>query len=241
MAVPKQWKDFDRLLWAERHWDEFPLYVVQQLAFDLWSAIKSNSKGSATVHLIRVKVGQDEFFGVSLEPKAYQMALEEAVELAQVLVAVTDSENSLHRALVERGPWRPDRLPAIFATKEEGFFFVRDAPKNERIEVAIRNQVVLEDMGRKAVDLSERTWFLTDLRYNMARGEFGIGDKQKPLWRPAMRALVKDHLPQVAKDVRRAFFDGKFPEQPPTFETRSPDWLDANADFAMMIIKTSRV
>jgi len=235
--VPKHWKkDWRRIEWASRNWRKLELYTVQRLAEEYAQEL---GRRASFLHLIRVVVGNDIYFGVSLEPEPFSAPLDEFAD--RLLIASSSGEDPTHSLMVKESPWVYDQVPSVFSNAEEGYFFVRGSTPEEIEIVSVANETKNQDLGLRPVDPATRTWFVDDVRFNMLRGEFGIGDDGKPLWRPALRRLIKDRLPTIQEEVETAMFKANLNLDVPAFEPRSPEWLDANADFAMMMVQSTPV
>jgi len=234
---PKSWREgWERIEWASDNFDQVQIYVVQRLAAEFAEELGAQGE---LLHLIKVSDGRHQFFGVSLEPKPYQEEL--AAMSDKLLLASGSDEEALHRQMMAANPWVYDKLPAVFDSPEEGYFYVRDTTSDEMEVVAIRNDEEIRDLGAAPVPASTRTWFVDDIRFNMLRGEFGLGDNGQPMWRPALRRLIRDRLPAIQEEVMTAMFEAKLTLDAPAFETRSPEWLKANEEFAVMMVQTTAV
>lgn len=189
---------------------------------------KHQSTTSKHIHLIHVKDGDDDYFGVSLEPEPYKVLLS-YVSDSLLYYLVQDPDNG---ATMAETPFVFDKVPKI---PEDGdLFLLRDASPGEISEWSARNDILLSKLGIQPVPTTESVMVQDDARYNILRGEFGIGEKGKPKWRDGLRKL-KRKIPELNEELGDIIENMKFPSVG-TFEERSKEWLKDNEHTVLILV-----
>ena len=135
-------------------------------------------------------------------------------------------------------PFVADSVPEdlISSSVDDGFFYRRDASGNELVEWAKRNADLLASKHLTAAPLDSKVWFVDDVRYNIVRAEFGFSEREgRKIWRKSLAQLKRATLAKLIRELEQALVSMKFPENVPSFEMRSVEWLEKN-EKAMLVL-----
>jgi len=181
------------------------------------------------LHLIHVKVGPDNYWGVSLEPEPFEALLSDVSDkLLYYLVREPDND-----PVIAEVPFVFNRVPKV---PEKGdLFLLRDSTADERAEWSMRNDTLLTQQNLTPVPITEKVMVQEDMRYNMLRGEFGIGDHQTDIsWRKSLREVERKDK-EIASELEKSLFSMKLPSVG-NFEERSKEWLKDNEHTVIILI-----
>lgn len=226
VVTKRQWDDlFRKLKWADGNWQELMFHSVQRFAEEYARALGK----SDYLHLIHVQAGPDSYWGVSLEPEPFEAKLSDVSEkLLYYLVREPEKD-----PVIAEVPFVFDRVPKV--PERDDLFLLRDSTADERTEWSMRNDALLAKQSLTPVPITEVVRVQEDMRYNMLRGEFGIGDHRSDVsWRKALRA-VKKKGKGVASELEKSLHGMKLPKVG-NFEERSKEWLKDNEHTVLILV-----
>jgi len=234
-----------RLKWLEENLGEVRRYTLQRLCEELADLLNNPEH----LHYVKVTRGADDYYGISLEPPLERRSFKQIEDKALIYV-LTDSKGSTSKLgkWAERGnPWIASKAPrGLGINKDEGFWFLRDVSQSELDAISAYNQEYLDKnrgFYQPTTTASLSVWCVEDEQYNQARAEFGFdlgaklssGSTQGPVWKPALRQLIKERVPKIMDEAIEAMIAAKVPLLSVEFEDRDDEWLERHEPFVLVL------